>query len=74
MIKTSEIIRITSIFVAIFAISFPVLLSFAFKGRISKFISPPYSFDDIPDLSGQLAIVTGTNTGIGKVTVRELAR
>ena len=28
----------------------------------------------IPDLTGRVAIVTGGNTGLGFVTVRELAR
>ncbi|KAJ3122125.1 hypothetical protein HK098_003104 [Nowakowskiella sp. JEL0407] len=33
-----------------------------------------FSIADIPDLSGKVAIVTGGNTGLGYVTVLELAR
>ncbi|CAG8660620.1 266_t:CDS:2, partial [Cetraspora pellucida] len=33
-----------------------------------------FVFNDIPDLSGKVAIVTGANAGIGIVTARELAR
>ncbi|CAG8789673.1 23839_t:CDS:2 [Racocetra persica] len=33
-----------------------------------------FTFDDIPDLTGKVAIVTGGNTGIGYFTCRELAR
>ncbi|KAF0461269.1 NADP-binding protein [Gigaspora margarita] len=33
-----------------------------------------FSFDNIPDLSGKVAIVTGANTGIGFVTAKELVR
>ncbi|KAF0531111.1 NADP-binding protein [Gigaspora margarita] len=33
-----------------------------------------FTFDQIPDLTGNVAIVTGGNAGIGYITCRELAR
>ncbi|KAI7906118.1 NAD(P)-binding protein [Cokeromyces recurvatus] len=33
-----------------------------------------FSFEQIPDLSGKVAIITGSNTGIGKVCALEMAR
>ncbi len=65
---------IKSLFILIFAIGGPIYMSYYFKGAVSKYFSPPYSFNDIPNLNGKLAIVTGANSGIGKITARELAR
>ncbi|CAG8808650.1 2892_t:CDS:2 [Racocetra persica] len=33
-----------------------------------------FTFDNIPDLTGKVAVVTGGNSGIGYITCRELAR
>jgi NAD(P)-dependent dehydrogenase (short-subunit alcohol dehydrogenase family) len=35
---------------------------------------PPWGLDDIPDLSGRRALVTGVTSGLGEHTVLELAR
>ncbi|KIK55258.1 hypothetical protein GYMLUDRAFT_47987 [Collybiopsis luxurians FD-317 M1] len=35
---------------------------------------PTWSFDKIPDLTGQVIIVTGSNTGIGKVVAEQLLK
>ncbi|KAI7859437.1 hypothetical protein BDC45DRAFT_475254 [Circinella umbellata] len=38
------------------------------------FSSKHFEFSDIPDLSGKVAIITGSNTGIGKICATEMAR
>ncbi len=51
-----------SIFVGV-----PLLLSWYVRGWVAKYDSPEYGFDDIPSQAGKVAVVTGGNTGIGKV-------
>ncbi|EJT98177.1 NADP-binding protein [Dacryopinax primogenitus] len=44
-------------------------------GNLLSFIFPPksrFSFDDIPDQSGRIAIITGGNSGIGMVACKVL--
>ncbi|KAF8073737.1 hypothetical protein FPV67DRAFT_1409783 [Lyophyllum atratum] len=44
------------------------------SGMFKEMLPPKaaYSVDDIPDLAGKVVIVTGSNTGVGKETVKAL--
>lgn len=65
-----------SMMVAAFAVILPLIISEATGGWTNKYTSPGpvFTASDIGDLTGKVAIVTGSNTGIGYHTALELAR
>jgi len=67
-------LSISVVSILITAMVLPLFISYVFDGWVAKILSPYYGIKKIPSLTGKWAIVTGSNTGIGYVTVRELAR
>jgi hypothetical protein len=49
---------------------FPLRAAYAFFKEAWFLGSPSWTTEDIPDLTGQVFIVTGGNSGLGKETVR----
>ncbi|KAL5596245.1 hypothetical protein FOVSG1_009934 [Fusarium oxysporum f. sp. vasinfectum] len=52
----------------------PSTLGQALKLHTTESIMPEFCSEDIPDLSGQVIIVTGGNAGLGYETIRQLSR
>ena len=68
-------LQLLSAVVAILAAIAPLLVSELVGGWTKKYTSPnTFSTNDIPDLTGKVAIVTGANTGIGYESALEMAR
>eukprot|EP00667_Euglena_gracilis_P014180 EG_transcript_14652 len=62
--------------VALLVACFPLLIAYHSGGWVRLYTHNPhnFSFAAIPDMSRRVVVVTGANTGIGKVSARELAR
>lgn len=77
--KSSSTLKRISLFIAFlvgaFALAIPILISELVGGWTRKYTSPVrfHPQRDIPNLSGKVAIVTGSNTGIGYHTALNLA-
>ena len=68
-------LQLFSILIAVSTAVLPLLLSELMGGWTRKYTSPnTFTTNDIPDLTGKVAIVTGANTGIGYESALEMAR
>lgn len=56
-------IGLVGLVVAVVALVIPLFVSWYESGWVSIYTSPKYDFDMIPDLTGAVAVVTGSNTG-----------
>eukprot|EP00567_Pseudictyota_dubia_P000717 CAMPEP_0197464354 /NCGR_PEP_ID=MMETSP1175-20131217/63979_1 /TAXON_ID=1003142 /ORGANISM="Triceratium dubium, Strain CCMP147" /LENGTH=526 /DNA_ID=CAMNT_0043000333 /DNA_START=87 /DNA_END=1668 /DNA_ORIENTATION=+ len=67
---------LVSVFVAAVSVLLPIIISEDSDGWTRKYTSPGPIFkaSDIGDMTGKVAIVTGSNTGIGYHTALELVR
>eukprot|EP00603_Paraphysomonas_imperforata_P007423 CAMPEP_0114429044 /NCGR_PEP_ID=MMETSP0103-20121206/9263_1 /TAXON_ID=37642 ORGANISM="Paraphysomonas imperforata, Strain PA2" /NCGR_SAMPLE_ID=MMETSP0103 /ASSEMBLY_ACC=CAM_ASM_000201 /LENGTH=361 /DNA_ID=CAMNT_0001598329 /DNA_START=104 /DNA_END=1189 /DNA_ORIENTATION=+ len=63
-----------TVVVLLVAIVAPLLVSHFTGGWVAVYTSKGFTAEHIPRLDGQVAVVTGANTGIGKITVRDLAQ
>lgn len=70
-----KVLTLFSVALVFISVAFPIFLSEVIGGWTKKYTSPVFFRPShIPDLSGKVAIVTGSNTGIGYETALELAR
>jgi NAD(P)-dependent dehydrogenase (short-subunit alcohol dehydrogenase family) len=59
-------------FVVAMALTFPILISWYCEGWTTRFTSPSYTVNDIPDMHGKVVMVTGATSGIGRAIVAEM--
>ena len=58
--------KLMIVLVVAFGVVFPLMISFFFGGQMSIYISPPYGFNDIPDLTGANVFCRRTLQSVGR--------
>lgn len=58
--------------VVVLAMTFPIIISWWCDGWTTRYTSSSYTFADIPNLTGKVAMVTGASSGLGRAMVAEL--